>query len=664
MIIAALTKGDIVRRHQVVLVQQGVWAMPLESMPLAAGYLKAAVDADVRLNGSVQCEIVNLRGGQSVGAANSLIFGAGTPDVLAISVFGWNFRAALVLAETFKQINPRGLVVLGGTHVARQADRTFRLSEHVDVIVNSEGEQVFPELLHAWFTGTFLDGNGGGVTGISYRDIESKATRTNPDRPRIQDLSSIASPFLTGAVPLVDHTGKFRYDVAILETNRGCPYHCAFCYWGGAVGQKVRRFPRERVAEEVEIFAHHKVDTLVLCDANFGMQPADEDFVDDVIRIKKRTGYPRAIETSWAKNKSATFYRIVRKMRAAGLHSSFTVALQTLDEAALDLMNRRNMKVNEWETLVDRLSAEGLECYAELLWGVPGVTVDSFFGDYDRLARKVPRIAVYPLILLPNTDYKERKEQLGIITTRGQDDDFEYVLATDSMSLRENLAMQGFLLWARAAAENSLFRYFWAPARELAGLSQSTVLKSLAAWFGRCADPAADPLRPPSAMVEPMTVHAAVRALFLSRRTRQLLQDWFDQSIRPGLTPRTAELLDEVLKFDLETLPLPREWLSDEETRGLAAGSFVTRPYTAAFDVPAFVEAVRTGRPETDPGDRPTEFRLRWRIGIEDNIDSHEVALQHMASAVAGPRPESERLPRQQTREPAGDGSRGVLEQL
>jgi len=55
------------RRRLITFVRQGVWAMPLESIPLAIGYLKAAVDADQVLCGEFTTKIVNLRGGTSVG---------------------------------------------------------------------------------------------------------------------------------------------------------------------------------------------------------------------------------------------------------------------------------------------------------------------------------------------------------------------------------------------------------------------------------------------------------------------------------------------------------------------------------------------------------------------------------------------------------------------
>lgn len=617
------------RRKRVALVQQGVWAMPLESMPLAIGYLKAAIDADEILRAECDTIIVNFRGATSIGSAIAAVFGTAVPDVLAISVFGWNFREALVLSETFKQLNPAGLVVLGGTHVANQGERIFRLCPEVDVIVNGEGEQTLPEVLHAWLTGEFPEPGGHAVAGISFRQPDGTMVTTKT-RPGILDLSTIVSPFLTGAIPMTDEAGRFRYDVAIMETNRGCPYHCAFCYWGGAIGQKFRNFPRERLIAELEIFAHYKVHSIILCDSNFGMQGADEEFLEDVIKLRERTGYPRSIETSWTKNKSATFYRIVQRMKEAGLHTSFTIALQTLDDAALRGMNRRNMKLNDWQALAQWLAAEGLDTYAEILWGAPGETAESFLHGYDELSLHVPRIAAYPLMLLPNTEYSDKRQEFGLVTTRGQSDDFEYVLASNTMTFEENLAMQGFLLWARACAENSFFRYIWRPLRSYAGLTQSQVLTSLARWFDACSDPAARALKSPTTILEPATVNAAVRALLLDPAVRGLLAQWWAEEIRPLVQPEHLALLEEVFRFDMMTLPL----IASEVEPGSAQdedGVLVHRrsePFD--LDVPAVALALRADPPVELPVPVPTMFELSWRLGLEDYIDSHEVSLQYM----------------------------------
>jgi hypothetical protein len=75
------------------------------------------------------------------------------------------------------------------------------------------------------------------------------------------------------------------------------------------------------------------------------------------------------------------------------------------------------------------------------------------------------------------------------VTVRGQQDDFEYVLANRSSTLSENLRMQRFMYLARILGENQYFKRLWAPARRLAGLSQSQVIMSLRAWLDRSQHP-------------------------------------------------------------------------------------------------------------------------------------------------------------------------------
>ncbi len=73
---------------RVTLVQQGVWDMPLDWMPLAAGYLKAMVLGDNTLRARVRDDICNIRG--SVTHANRArpLFESGVPDVSISSVVG------------------------------------------------------------------------------------------------------------------------------------------------------------------------------------------------------------------------------------------------------------------------------------------------------------------------------------------------------------------------------------------------------------------------------------------------------------------------------------------------------------------------------------------------------------------------------------------------
>ncbi|HEY8983217.1 MAG TPA: KedN5 family methylcobalamin-dependent radical SAM C-methyltransferase [Streptomyces sp.] len=615
----------------VVIVQQGFWDLPLESMPLAAGYLKAVIDQDPGLS-HVDVEIRNFGGALTQDAMAEALFGDGTvPDVLAFSVLGWNVRAFGCLAETYKQLHPHGRVVFGGTHVTGQAERVFRLHPHVDVVVNGEGEITFRELVRAFADGTpRLDT----VDGISFRTADGTLVTTK-DRERIPDLDTIPSPFLTGAIDLLDDTGRFRYDVALIETNRGCPYKCAFCYWGGATGQRVRAFSRDRLRQELTLFARLGVHTVATCDANFGMLPADLDLTEDLIGIKNAYGFPRAFESSWAKNKSAVFHDIVRRMKDAGLRSSFTLALQSLAPDALSGMNRRNMKVNEWHDLASWLTAEGLECYAELIWGAPGETVDSFLRGYDELARHVSRIAVYPLLLLPNTEYADHRDRYGIVSLRGESDDFEYVLAHDTMTYAENRAMRLFVFWSKVIAEGGVLRHSWLPLRELAGWTQSRVLRHLADWVETSSDPVAATLAAAArSSVDARAEGETVARLFSDPAARRVLTTWWTTALGPCLPAEHRPFLDEVYRLDLLTHPacgpdrLPHV-VVDGEPRLLRAAE------TLAYDVQTALTALRNGdTPDLTP--RPTTIDLYYRPGAPDVVASmnHETVLHFMGTPV------------------------------
>jgi radical SAM C-methyltransferase len=621
------------RKRSVWLVQQGVWDMPKESMPLAVGYLKAAALADDAIRDEMELRIFNFNGGDSVTNVAEELFSQGRPDILAFSVLGWNYYAFGHLAETFKQLVPGGWVVFGGNHVANQGARVFRQFPAVDVVVNTEGEFVFRELLLAYLAGRSPH-ELHYITGISFPTGNGQVC-TTPDRERIQDLDTVPSPFLSGAIPLTDRHGEFRYDVALIETNRGCPYKCAFCYWGGAVGQKMRSFSRARLQAELEIFAYHKVHTIVLCDSNFGMQAKDLEFMEDVIRTRERFGYPRAVEGSWAKNKSKVFYEIVRRMKAEGMQSSFTLALQTLNDSTLEQMQRRNMKLNEWEDLVHWLRREGMDCYAELIWGAPGETPESFFEGYDRLARYMTRIAVYPLLLLPNTEYANARERFGFTTVRGEHDDFEYVLSNNTMTIEQNLEMKQFILWARSMAEHLVFRHIWTPLRELAGMTQSMVVRRLLQWFDDASHPAAVRLAAVAARVrrQPSAVPTFLREFYGEPAIDDLLAAWWREVMAPDLPAAHADFLTEVFHYDCLTRPIfdmpgaGGSYQSDLEIVEVAGEQYYCRPgLRLGYDVPGILRRFqREEEWQIEP--RPNEVTIYCKAGFHQYYANHEEGI-------------------------------------
>ena len=334
------------------------------------------------------------------------------------------------------------------------------------------------------------------------------------------------------------------------------------------------------------------------------MLPGDEAFVDDVIRVKERYGYPLNIESSWAKNKGERFFKIVRKMKRAGLKSSFTLALQSLEDKALENMHRKNMKLNEFEDLARWLQAEGLDTYAELIWGLPGETADTFIEGYDRISELVSKIAIYPHLILPNTDFDKNRHGYGLVTMRREDCDFEYVISHPDMTIEENARMHQFLFWARVVAENMIFRNIWVPLRKLASIKQSQVLKSLDEWAGRQTD---DVVRGiwecRQLMVRTMdsgNPHRGTRYFYYHHALTTRLQSWWREEILPAVPVHLQPFFTELFRYEMLTLPIPEDsdLASDLKTVYLGETEYFEREVGEFhFDMPALLRSIEAGMP-------------------------------------------------------------------
>lgn len=629
------------KRRIVKLAQRAVWdieATGLESMPLATSYLKAFAYKDADLRKELDIEICNFGGSStSLDIVRSMVV-SNPPDMVCFSVFGWNLNLFGNAVETYRQFRPEGWVVFGGPHVTDQAARIFRMYPEVDVIVNYEGEITFSEVLKSYLAGKSKN-DLAHIDGISFKGSDGRVIDT-PRRDRILNLDEIPSPFLTGAMPLTKSNGDFRYDVVLMETNRGCPNHCAYCFWGGAVGQRVSYFSIDRLAAEIELFARLHVMDVCLCDANFGMNKHDEEFLEAVIRAKEKHGYPKRIVVSWARAKNRSFYRMLERMDETRVGTSFSLSLQSLHAPVLEIMERKNMEVEDWRRLCAVTRKNDLELYGELMWGLPGETCESFVQGYDRLSREVPRIAIYPLLLLPNTKYSAGREELGIKTWRAGKDDFEYVLAHNTMSFADNQEMHRFIFWARVFFEYPFFRYIMYPLQKLANISQSRIIYSLDDWIDKDESQVSMRLRDLRRRVvdslDAYNIECALHYIYQEPGIDTHIQTWWEAKVLPLVPSEYVDFFVELMKYDLLTRPI---WGSNAKERdGRTSQSsldgyptimlgneeyYVRRSNPTAFDIPGIVGCIVEGSQCTfQPSQRAVT--LYYKVGFSDYVSNHE----------------------------------------
>ncbi|OGN01591.1 MAG: hypothetical protein A3I26_00380 [Candidatus Yanofskybacteria bacterium RIFCSPLOWO2_02_FULL_43_10] len=357
-------------------------------------------------------------------------------DLLVLSLYVWNFENSMAIAEEFKRRYPERLVVVGGPHVPdgkkqfqriKKSDpgsdelKTKRVGitekfhrEHpcIDIAVHGEGERVFKMILERMAIDGLTDKSQ--IPSISY--IDNKGLfHHNSKLERMRDLSEVPSPYLTGVFdPLVAAYPDQKW-IAMWETDRGCPYQCTYCDWGGATEDKVSPFKLDCIRQEAWWFGKHKIPYIFLANANYGILKQDVEIAKSLAEVKRITGFPEGISVQNAKNPKPHTLEALEILEQAGLNKATVMSIQSKNRETLEAVRRENMKPEEYQANQKRLRAKGvftmtdyiipmpMETYDSVLQGISDIISD---GQHDRI--QFNNLSILPNAEMADPEYQEK----------------------------------------------------------------------------------------------------------------------------------------------------------------------------------------------------------------------------------------------------------------
>lgn len=396
-------------------------------IPLVSGYLQACAQADPTTRDAYRFRryTTSLKTPLDRIIRDVLALDA---DVYGFSCYVWNMGLMREVVRAVRAAKPAAHIVLGGPQVMHHAERYLDVTDERTVVCNGEGEVTFTAYLREL---TEPSPDPMRVNGITFS--REGQLLTTPAAARIVDLNDIPSPYLTGLF-------EPDYTISMLETNRGCPYHCGFCYWGAATNDRVYRFDEQRVRDEITWMAQNNVHLVYIADANWGMLARDIDLSAHVADCAREYGLPMSVYFSAAKNKPHAVTRITGILQDAGLLTSQPVSMQSLEPRSLAAITRSNIRLDAFGKLQEDLQQRRISSFIELIWPLPGETLASFKGGVDTLCRNdAQTIITYSHLLLHNTPIYHNREGFGLHTrpAGGGVAEAEIVIGTADVSVEE-----------------------------------------------------------------------------------------------------------------------------------------------------------------------------------------------------------------------------------
>ena len=265
-------------QKEVLLVFPGKFKQADPQVPLALLYLAASLkeeDFDVR--------ILDMR------LEDYRQFKIGNPVFVGITCMsGLQIRYALEFARQARMQNPSCSLVWGGVHPTLLPEQTASNS-CVDVVVRGEGELIVKDLANALASGQPLDK----VSGVTYR--VGGEVKSNPDGEVI-DLDQIPVDLPYDLLEMERYpsvkSGRFH-----IQTSRGCPHRCGFCYNTQFNKKRWRAKSANRVLDEIEYILNRFPNVKII-------DPIDDNVFVDQQRVREicQGILDRKIHVHWRAN--------------------------------------------------------------------------------------------------------------------------------------------------------------------------------------------------------------------------------------------------------------------------------------------------------------------------------------------------------------------------
>jgi len=316
------------------------------------------------------------------------------PDFIAVPSFTTEIYNADKTAAFVKKILGKKIkVIIGGPHISALPDETMDKFANFDIGVIGEGELTLEEIVK----GKRL----ANIEGIIYRKDNGEIIQNQP-REKLIDINKLPSPkyefFDLEKYIQPVYSGFLRQKRKILvlplETTRGCPFSCKFCF--RTVGRQVRlKDPKKVVKETKELIKKYMIDRVDIIDGTFGIS---KEHALEICKLFKKEGLNRKIRWSVMCRANTLDEEIAKALKIAGC---FYIGIGV--EAGSDSVLQKSGKgitTKQIKDVITSAQKQGIEVHSYFILGLPYET-EKDIKETAEFAKSLPVVGANFAILVP-----------------------------------------------------------------------------------------------------------------------------------------------------------------------------------------------------------------------------------------------------------------------
>ena len=296
--------------------------------------------------------------------------------IYCFSIFVWNKNILLEVASELKKINSNIICIAGGPEVTANPKNFLSF----DYVISGEGEKVTYELVKNIFNGT---------------QINEKILFGKRD-----SLENLTSPYLDKTL------NPKKYDGALWELARGCPFKCSYCYESKG-DKKVEYFSFDRIKEELDLFVKNNIKQIFVLDPTYNVDKNRAIKLLDYIRQKaKKIFFHFECRAEFISDELAKAF--------SKINCSLQIGLQSASEEVLKTVNR-NFNKKDFIKKISILNNYGIVFGFDLIYGLPKDNYEGFKNSIDFAISLYPNhIELFCLSVLPGTALYDDASKLNL----------------------------------------------------------------------------------------------------------------------------------------------------------------------------------------------------------------------------------------------------------